>query len=343
MKKYAISAKAFIVLLFAVLAMEALSSCPACAAVPEGFKVTPKPSQVLANEKPVIKVRYPKDLDLDFSLVRLWVNDAEVSGNCLRMPRYISYQPFVDMPGGTTKVRFEGKKAGDSKGVISFEWSFELQAPEMIKSVTCNANHDMGYMEEIVVQAESVPGAIAWFSIEDIADEISMDEGVPGNYEGRYQIKLSDNKLKAHITVHVKAGGRQYNKTLENTISIMGSMFSIIIYEPQQDAIVPLSFKIKGHTRPKSIIYMQPKIGMSDGMNTQYTDRNQASLGSIPVYADENGDFVLEYGFPILLPNMQALLMFSAIDPEGNKSIPKQLWVKFKQSESKRQETKSKR
>lgn len=358
MSKYAIFTRSFIISLFALLAVSAVLTVPAAAnAIPEGFKVSPKPNQILTEEKPVIKVRYPKDLELDFSSVRLWVNDAEVSGNCLRTPRYASYQPFVDMPSGTVKVRFEGKKAGSKAGskeknsVFKAEWSFELQEPQAIKSITHNAQHEMGYMEEIVVQAESVPGASAWFSIEDIADDVSMDESVPGKYEGRYQVKINDNKLKAHITVHVKAGGRQYDRTVEEPICISGGMFTITIYEPHQNDLVPLSFKIKGHTRPKALIYMQPKIGMSEGMNTQVNgssgsfqvnDRNKASFGSIPVYADKNGDFVIEYGFPIMLPNMQAMFMFSATDEEGNKSLPKQLWVKFKQPESQRDQAKHK-
>ena len=349
MSRYAILSRTFFVSLFTLLALSVLLSEPLSAGIPEGFKVSPKPNQILAEEKPVIKVRYPKDLELDFSLVRLWVNGSEVSGNCLRTPRYVSYQPFVDMPAGEIKVRFEGKKAHakDKNNLVKLEWSFELQTPQAIKSITHNAHHDMDYMEEIVVQAESVPGAAAWFSIEDIVDIVDMDESVPGHYEGRYKVKLNDNKMQAHITVHVKSGGHQYDRTVETPICLRGGMFTITIYEPQQNDLVPLSFKIKGHTRPKALIYMQPKIGMSEGMNTQVTgnngsfqvnDRNKASFGSIPCYADENGDFVIEYGFPIMLPNMQALLKFSAVDEEGNKSLPKQLWVKFKQPESQRSE-----
>ncbi|MDO5295886.1 MAG: hypothetical protein Q4F00_04455 [bacterium] len=338
MSKHAILSRTLFIALFALLTISAFLSRPLWANIPEGFKVSPQPNQILTEEKPVIKIRYPKDLEMDFSIVRLWINDAEVSGNCLRTPRYVSYQPFVDMPSGEVKVRFEGKAATakNKKDIIKLEWHFELQKPQAIKSITHNANHDMGYMEDIVVQAESVPGAIAWFSIEDIVDEVSMDESVPGKYEGRYRVKINDNKLKAHVTVHVKAGGHQYDRTLDNPICISGGMFTITIYEPQQNDLVPLSFKIKGHTRPNAIIYMQPKIGMGESMGTQVNDRNKASFGSIPYYADENGDFVIEYGFPIMLPNMQAMLMFSAVDPEGNKSLPKQLWVKFKQPESQR-------
>ena len=66
MSRYAILSRTFIISLFSLLALSALLSAPASAEIPEGFKVSPQPNQILAEEKPVVKVRYPKDLELDF-------------------------------------------------------------------------------------------------------------------------------------------------------------------------------------------------------------------------------------------------------------------------------------
>lgn len=312
------------------LALLLVGLCPpaAQAAIPDGYKVLPLPDQVETAEKPAIKVRYPKGLDMMYSVARLWVNDREVSANCVRTPRYISYQPFKEMMPGPVNVRFEGKTLA-KKQEVKFAWSFELKGTQPIKSITHNCDHDMFYLEQVVVQAETTPGAQVWFGLEGVTDHVPMVEDLPGKYEGRYTVKMSDNKLKSHITVYLKQGIREYSRTLDKTVSICGNMFAIIIDEPKQNEQVPLQFKIKGHTRPHATIYMQPRIGLG-GVSAPSNDRGAASLGSIPCYADENGKFELEYGFPIKLPNMQASLIFTGTDREGNMAMIKQLWVNFK-------------
>lgn len=302
-------------------------SSAAQASIPEGFKVFPLPDQLETAEKPVIKVRYPKGLAMMYGVARLWINDKEVSSNCVRTPYYISYQPFKEIAPGNVSVRFEGKTLA-KKQPVKIEWSFELKGTDPIKSVTHNCDHEMFYLEQVVVQAEATPGAQVWFGLEGVTDNVPMIEDLPGKYEGRYTVKLSDNKLKSHLTVHMKQGAREYSRTLDKTVAICGSMFAIIIDEPKSNQVVPLQFKIKGHTRPNATIYMQPRIGMG-GVTAPTNDRGAASLGTIPCEADDKGYFEMDYGFPIKLPSMQASLTFTGVDREGNEAMIKQVWVIF--------------
>ncbi len=330
MYKCALLTRSVIFTIIALFSL-ALLVCPqADAANSSDFKLTPKPDAKLTSDRPVIKIRYPKDVIMDFSAVRLWVNDSEVSGNCLRTPTYVSYQSFVDMPEGLVRVHFEGKKLKD-KNLVKLDWQFTLTGRVGITMVGHNAVNKVIYnSEKLIVQAQGVPDSKVWFSIEEIADEVDMKEGPTGVYEGAYTVKSTDNNLTAKVTVYLKRGSRTYKKEIPNLAAISGSLFAIRIDEPKQNDLVPLHFKIKGYTRPNAEVSMIPKIGMSASMDTNSEDRNSGALGAIPARADENGYFEIEYGFPIKLPNMQALLIFNAADAEGNRAIPTQLWVKFK-------------
>ena len=293
------------------------------------FKLTPKPDKQISEDRPVIKVRYPKNVAMQYSVVRLWVNQREVSSNCLRTPRYVSYQPFVDMSGGRIEVRFEGNALG-SKEPVKISWGFDLQPPELLSTASHNATRELCSGDVLKVSATGASGCRATFAIDGIADAVEMHEVSPGNYEGVYEVRPSDNRFKTFVSVNLQSNTKKSSKKIEKHITLIGRSFPIVIESPLNHGTVPLEFTIKGHTLPNAKIYMRPNVGMGSNVTTE-NDRYKGSVLPVTAYADANGNFAMYYNFPIMLPNMSALLNFTAVDEaSGREAIPAQIWVNFK-------------
>lgn len=295
----------------------------------ENFRLTPKPESRVVEENPYISVTYKEPKEIDFTLTRLWINEREVTDNCLKTPRSISFQPFSKLSENTVKVKALIYKKDHQKEELS--WEFFLEHPQAISEIII-PKKEYKTFEDLQVTVKGKANGEAWFDIEDFREHIPLKEDPqnPGTYTGTYTVKYGDNCLKAQIVAYIQSGNQIYSSKAAESVVIWGELFQVVIFEPQENALVPLKFKIKGRTAPNCNISIVPKVGFNNLTSANTQDGNGDQMGSIPAISDQDGYFETDYGFIIKLPNMQAIFTIIATDPQGNRSVPKVVHVKFK-------------
>ena len=308
-----------------------LTEKEAATIIPQGFTVDPAPGQIIQEARPSIVITFASSALVRYEISRMWVNNSEVSGNCLKTPAFISYRPFTNYHDGPVEVKVH---LTDNQGSpIEFNWSFNIKRPSSIESVHITSRLELGAFEDLTVELRGIKGADkAWFDIEDYRFDIPLaeDQQAPGLYKGYYRIKHGDSRLRARVVGYLQKGNQTFEMTATETASIWGQLFQVVILEPQDKAQVPLNFKIKGRTLPNCNISIVPKIGFSDNIEPATRNTEEDVMGSIPCTSDSEGYFETDYGFLVKLPGMQAVFTIIATDGKGNRSVPKNFQVKFK-------------
>jgi hypothetical protein len=294
-------------------------------ALGEELAFTPGSGETVRDLRPVISIQLPPGTL--YSSARLWVNGREVSLMCLRTSTFVSYQPAGEMTPGPVQVRFwaptrEGR-------YLEASWSFEIRPINAITSVTHDARENLGEYDEVTVEMVGQPGGEAWFQIEGLGDRVPMPEVEEGVYRGTYTVKPGDYKLAARVVAYLRLGRRISEMAAEKPVTLFGNIFKVRILSPRNNSTVPLSFDIKGRTRPGSRLSIVPKIGFQEGMAPPTRSDTSGTVGAIEALADEQGYFTVHYGIPLKLPNMHLILTVTAVDPRGERSAPTHLYLKF--------------
>ena len=299
--------------------------------IPPNITVDPAPGSFVKEARPSIVVTFAPSTSIHYELSRMWVNNSEVSGNCLKTPAFISYRPFTDYHDGPVEVKVSLTDANNSPS--EFTWSFTVKRPSSIESVHITSRLDLGTFEDLNVELKGIKGADkAWFEIEDYRFDIPLteDKQNPGLYKGYYRVKHGDSRLRARVVGYLQKDNRTFEMTAPETASIWGQLFQVVILEPKDKSQVPLNFKIKGRTLPNCHISIVPKIGFSDNIEPATRNTEEDVMGSIPCTSDAEGYFETDYGFLVKLPGMQAVFTIIATDGKGSRSVPKNFQVKFK-------------
>ncbi|MGM9998557.1 MAG: hypothetical protein ACI38Q_04070 [Candidatus Bruticola sp.] len=318
-----------------VLANEPSASSPvvqlANKPVPSDLIVDPAPESVIKEARPSVVVTFAQPDSIRYELSRMWVNNSEVSGSCLKAPTFISYRPFIDYHSGPVHVKIvlTDIKGGNTE----FGWTFTIEKPKAIESVHITSRLDLGAFEDLTVELKGIAGADrAWFDIEDYRFDIPLQEDSqqPGLYRGSYRVKHGDSRLRARVIGYLQKGSQTFETAAPETAAIWGQLFQIVILEPKDHEVVPLNFKIKGRTLPNCNISIIPKIGFSDNIEPATSNTKDDIMGTIPCTSDSEGYFEADYGFLVKLPGMQAVFTIIAVDGQGHRSVPKNFQVKFK-------------
>lgn len=287
----------------------------------------PLPGETLSETRPVISVAFPaQDRTLSQS-ARLWVNGKEVTASSLRTPSFLSYQAPGEMPAGEVQVRFAARTSGEES--IERTWTFRIQAVNRIATVRHDAQGELGQYDDLNVEMEAEPGGEAFFEIEGFREDLPMREVSAGLYQGTYEVRPGDYRLRASVIGHLRKGPSLSSQAAVSPVSIFGHLFRVRVLEPANGSQVPLNFVIRGRTRPFARISVTPKIGFDEGMSAPTRDDPSSETGTIPGEADAEGYFTIRYGFPVKLPNMHLAITVVATDNEGNRSVPTILRLRF--------------
>ena len=289
--------------------------------------VTPGQGETVSSGRPVITVNIPKGSAIPYDMARIWVNGKEVSG-LLRTPMFVSYQPAGELPEGKVEVKF-------AAGNTTLNWDFSIKFRQSITSVTHDAVDNLGEYDELHVVMKGEPGGKAWFDLDGLADKVPLEEAESGTYKGTLLIEPGSNRMGSKLTASLRLGPRTTQLASEKPVNVFGGLFRVKIFGPPSGSKVESTFSLTGRTRPGSKVICAPNLGIADGMSAPVTDTNIAgrrsnpTTGSVETTADDKGYFTVEYGVPIVLPNLQVAMAVYAIDPQGNRSAPVILRYRF--------------
>ncbi|MBS2039118.1 hypothetical protein JST97_29315 [bacterium] len=290
--------------------------------------VLPAPGEKVGEDRPCIQVSWPEGTVLS-NRCRLWMNGREVTSECLRSGRFLSFRPYKAPPAGSVEVRFS---AEDPKGqTLEKAWSFQLAPTPWIQNLAQDAAGDLFADDDLRVQFRAPARGKASFTIGALGP-VEMVEKEPGLYQGCYHVKDSDTSLAAPVTVHYQKGDHQEEAQAPGPVKIFGGFYRVRVLSPADGSLVDQNFVLTGRARPGCRVSVIPKVGFQDDMAAPTTNTNSVAgtAGSIPADVDEQGNFSVEYGLPILLPGMHLVMSIFAVDSEGNRSMPTIVRYRFK-------------
>ncbi|MBX3166427.1 MAG: hypothetical protein KF760_03400 [Candidatus Eremiobacteraeota bacterium] len=292
------------------------------------LELVPAPEEKVQEDRPCIQVSWPEGA-VQAQKCRLWMNGREVTGECLRSGRFLSYRPYKAPAAGTVEVRFQ---AEDPMGQpLEKSWKFLLAPGAWIQNLSHDARSDLFEDDTLQVQFRAPSRGKASFTLGNLGP-VEMSEKEPGLYQGSYRVKSSDTSLNQPLTAHYQKGDHQEVAVAHPPVKVFGGFYRVRITSPADGSLVEQNFVLTGHARPGSRVSVIPKIGFSDDIPSPTTNSNAVAgtAGSIPAEVDEQGDFQVEYGMPILLPGMQVVMSIFAVDAEGNRSMPTIVRYRFK-------------
>lgn len=289
------------------------------------LRLSPPPDSEISSRDLVLSasISGPLSEALELGGAKLYLNDRDVTGLCLRTESYLSYRPLTPLQPGVVEARLEF-----TNGMVR-RWQFEVVEVSLIESVTHNAEEALGEYQELQVQIVAAPGERVTFSIADERHEYPTEEVSEGVYEGVYTVMPGDYHLGVPIRAHLYSGEGEEQHDSEKPASLFGHLFRVHIIEPLSGKAPSNNFLIKGRTRPGSKVSLVPRLSLSSNTPAPSSRWDRDGGGSIETRADEDGFFEVEYGVPIALPSLSVVLSVFAVTPEGERSVPITLRYKF--------------
>ena len=252
------------------------------------------------------------------STVKVFLDGAEVTSNCIILPRFLSYKPEENLAPGRHDVKITFNDQNSKKYTI--RWAFSIRKTILIKSITHNADEPLMEREKLVVRVIGKPGGKACFTIPNIILNAPMKEISKGIYEGEYRVHEYDNTGEQPVCARlVMPDGTMDQSQSKKKVSIFARLFRLKIISPKEGERVTQKFFIKGRTRPNMKVIMT--ISLSYKTLKNLLKANGPETGGIETKSDKNGYFEKEFGFPVSINNLKAVITAYARDEKGNKSM----------------------
>ena len=219
---------------------------------------TPKTDEVVPTARPVITVFLPMGQSLKLSEAHLWLNGADVSGQCQKNDAYVTYRPLNELSSGSQSVRF-------ALGSIDLSWTFKVKQLDPIASITLTAPPQPGEFDEVTVEMHGAAHALAWFTVEDIPGQTPMRETSPGVYLGSFEIPALFTALRAQVTGYLRDGQAVVERKARS-LSLITSGFRVKILDPEPYGDISGKLTMHARTRPGCDVLITPRIGFTDGI-----------------------------------------------------------------------------
>ncbi|MBS2040035.1 hypothetical protein JST97_33925 [bacterium] len=287
-------------------------------------EVVPAPGASTLEERPYIQVSWPKG-QVARENVHLFMNGKDVTYSSLRCDDYVSFRPY-DSTAGEVEMKF---LAVDLHGrPLERAWQFQVHPQALVHDLSHTGAQDLFEGDLLRVAFQSTARGKASFQVGDWAP-VAMRESEPGYYVGEYRVKASDSAISKPLKVHYQLGDHKETVQAKEPVRIFGGLYRVRVDSPGDGAKVDQNFHLSGHARPGSRVMILPRLGF-DTNSAATTTANGAQLGAIPAEVDDNGNFTLDYGVPVLLPGMKVVLSIYSIDPDGNRSAATVVSYNFK-------------
>lgn len=281
----------------------------------------PAEDEVIYLDNPKIGIYFKSKFkdEIDFESLKIYLNEVDITAK-----GRLNYQSFVcfplkKLPQGKNSVKITGFYK--NKEVFSHQWYFYIKPENLIKSISHTGHNKLIEGEKLTVTLYGIPTGVAYFNIDDWKTHLMMKEISPGIYQGNYKVKRQDLALNKFITVFLKKGlGIESSLKSSKPVNVVGQLFMVKILTPASGEKVNQRFKIKGRTRPNSIVKISNNIIIEKGLGIfDFT----AQTGGIETKSDKDGFFEIDFGFPSAkLKGAKFILKFVARDEYENYSIP---------------------
>lgn len=291
----------------------------------QNLELLPAPGAQVSDGRPHIQVSWQRG-EINPESCRLWVDGQEVTLTSLRSTDFLSFRPYRVGGAGAVQARFEARNT--SGQMVKKDWSFSVRPASVIGNLQWNDQGTLFEGDVLQVQFQAPPRGKAEFQIDHWAP-VAMKEGPMGTYRGEYQVRPSDNGMSAPLRVRYENETQSQELTASKPVQIFGGLYKVRVTSPPDNSEVEQNFVLQGQARAGSRVIVIPNLGLA-GMSAPSTVEGGGTLGSMPADVDEQGQFTLNYGLPIMIPGMSVAFTIYSIDPDGTRSAPTTVHYRFR-------------
>lgn len=281
------------------------------------FLHTPPGKSKIDTQHPTISFSFGR-VSINQQSIVLIIDDRDVTDKSVILPGFLTYKPEEGLLPGkhTVKVLFQ-----DTKGKkYSYRWEFNVKERCLIKSVSHNATTLLMDSEMLIVEMEGSPDGQANFSIPNIVENFPMKEVSKGKYKGEYRVGEFNYAAEQYISVSLKMpDGSIETVKSDKPVSIFAQLFKVKIFSPVNEEKVSRKFVIKGRTKPDVKVILSITLSFKTLHNL--IKASGPETGGIEALSDKNGYFEKEFGFPVAVDGLKAVISAYGRDKDGNKSM----------------------
>ncbi len=295
------------------------------------FLHSPSNKSKIETQYPTISFSFGRSFAKQQS-VNLFLDDKDVTNNCAILPGFLTYKPEEGLQPGrhTAKILFQDASGRNH----TYRWEFYIKKCCLIKSVSHNATAPLMDSEKLIVEMEGTPGGKAVFSLPNIADSVAMREVSKGKYLGEYRVKELDYTAEQLVFVSLTMpDGTMETVKSKKPVSVFAQLFRVKIISPTKEEKVTRKFMIKGRTKPNVKVFMSVTLSFKTLKNL--IKANGPETGGIEALSDNNGYFQKEFGFPVAVDGLKAVITAYGRDKDGSKSMVDEVTVYLDQKKDK--------
>lgn len=280
----------------------------------------PSTGEKMVSLTPEIALYWPAGASLPYRQARLFLDEAEVSSDCLRTGMFISYKPAKPLQRGLHKVRVE---VGD----VVQAWDFEVIGSTFIKGCVFTAPFKPRAFDKIVVEMKGRNMGKAWVELTGFPEKYKMLEE-RGSYKVLVKIPAKLAGKSCRVEVFLEKEGDLDRQLCEGTLTIAAPDLTIRWDSPENGSTVDKVLIARGVTVPDATIELHVHSFFRDGVD----------FGKLPpdthpkIKADAEGKFQYEYKFPPGYPRLAVTIIGVAKDSFENTSQPAGLLLYLKNS-----------
>jgi len=258
------------------------------------------------------------------STVKVIVNKKNMTPCSLILPNCIIYQPDFELPLGKNVALISFEDSGGKSFVA--KWSFYVRESKLIGSILHNASTPLMAGERIKVRMKGKSGGRAYFRIGDVVVRAPMKEISKGIYTGAYIVKNYDYAAEEPVVVYLKMPeGGSHKLAAKRPVTIFAQLFRVKILSPKNNERVPRKFEIIGRTQPNVEVMMSITISYKAMGNL--LKASGPTTGGIKTMSNDRGYFKKEFGFPISVNNLKAVITVFARKKNSVKSMTDEVTV----------------
>lgn len=332
--------KYLIRIFFASLIILLLQFCsPVLSEESNFFLLSPARDSVIYDRKPTISLSF-RNIGINLTTVEVFLNNKNVTASCIILPGFMSYKPDGDLPFGENRVKVRFTEKSQKTHFIS--WRFQIKSVNLIKSIRHDYKSPLMIREILHLTMKGKTGGKAYFDIRGIRSNIPMKEVSTGLYKGSYQVGEFDYATDVPVIGRLRMpDGKCENVKAKKSVSIFAQLFKVKILSPKDGEWVTQRFTIKGRTKPNVDVLMS--ISLSFRQLGGLISSKGPEQGGIETRSDSNGYFSKEFGFPVSVSGLKAVIKVHARDSRGKKSLYDEVTVSLDVEKDREQKAKKKK
>lgn len=264
--------------------------------------------------QPEISLTWPLGSALPYKQARMFVDNLEVTGDCLKTGMFISYQPSTPMRRGRHEVRVE-------IGGNQQTWSFEVVGVPLLKNALFSARVPVKAFDKVEVEAIGEGQGKAWAEIVGFPEHYALKEHRRGIYRDQFKLPAKIAGKPCQIEVFLEKNGQLDRMVCDGSIAMAAPDLKVEWLSPNPGATVEANVRVRGKTLPDYHVDIAVKAFFRDGVE----------FGKLPpemrrsLQADSEGFFELDYTFPSGFPRLGVHFQAVARDDSDNLSPPANL------------------